>query len=379
MSKNFFFAVSTIVGTVIGAGLFSVPFVISKSGILGLLIYLPVLAVIQYFLHKMFAEVILSTEEEHRIPGYVGFYAGRKYKKVVSLFCIAGAYGSLLAYVILGGRFLYQILGPYLGGDPVIYSVVLFAVESFIVLFGIKAIAEAELFMTGFLLFVVVFLSIKSLNVVSLDNFKFVDWKFMLLPYGPIFFSVGGQAAIPEVCRLLKNEKKKIKKAIMIGTAIPPIVTLLFVFTVVGATGIHTTPDTVEGLKSVLGNGIIIFVSIFGLLGITTSFLTTTQAVREIYWWDFKMNKTLAWALACVVPLILFFLGAQDLRKVVGITGAVSGGIIGMIMVFLNMAVKDKAQKKSIIKVRVTKLLAFFLSALFIFGLSSELFGIFFK
>lgn len=377
MSKNYFYAIATLIGTVVGAGIFALPFVISRSGIATLFIFLPLLVLTQYYLHKMYAEVVLSTKTEHRIPGYTEIYAGKKYKSLASLFSIIGGYGSLLAYVILGGIFLHGLLGNFLGGSPFIYSIILFSIESFIVFFGLKTIASVELFMTTFLIAVVLAITFKSSGFVNASNFVLVDWGKFFLPYGPIFFSVGGLAAIPVVCRLLKNEKKKIKKAIFWGTLIPAFITLVFVTIIVGVTGFGTTPDTLVGLKQVFSDGVVTFALIFGLLSVMTSFLVISQAVREIYWWDFKMDKTFAWAVACGVPLLLFFLGIQNLTKVVGFTGAVSGGIGGIILIYLTFKVQTKAQKKSIIRTKVSKWVAIVLSLLFISGFINEIIKLF--
>lgn len=373
MSKNYFYAIATLVGTVVGAGIFALPFVISQSGIVTLFIFLPILVLIQYYLHKMYAEIVLSTKTEHRIPGYTEIYAGKKYKNIASFFSIVGAYGSLLAYIILGGIFLHALLGNYFGGIPFVYSVALFSLESLIVLFGLRMIAGAEFFMTIFLIIVVLIITIKSAGSISASNFSLVNWSKFFLPYGPIFFSVGGLAAIPAVCRLLKKEKEKIKSVIFWGTLIPPIITIIFVTVVVGVTGINTTPDTLIGLRQVFSDGVVTFALIFGLLSIMTSFLVISQAVREVYWWDFKMNKNFAWFIACGIPLILFFLGIQNITKVVSFTGAITGGVGGIILIYLSFKVQTKAQRKSIIKTKISRWVAISLSSLFALGLLNEI------
>lgn len=373
MSKNYFYAIATLIGTVVGAGIFALPFVISQSGIVTLFIFLPLLVLIQYYLHKMYAEVVLSTRTEHRIPGYTEIYAGKKYKSLASVFSIISAYGALLAYIILGGIFLHGLFGSTLGGTPFVYSIILFSLESMIVFFGLKMIASAELFMTVFLVAVVLVITTKSSAFINPGNFILIDWGKFFLPYGPIFFSIGGLAAIPTVCRLLKKEKRKIKSAIFWGTLIPAIITIVFVSVIVGVTGFATTPDTLVGLKQVFSNGIVTFALIFGLLSVITSFLVISQAVREVYWWDFKMNKNFAWLIACGVPLLLFFLGIHNLTKVVSFTGAISGGVGGIILIYLTFKVQTKAQKKSVIKTRISKWVAFVLSSLFVLGLINEI------
>ncbi|MBD3248363.1 amino acid permease [Candidatus Falkowbacteria bacterium] len=369
MSKNYIYAVATLIGTIIGAGIFSVPLVTSKAGLIPFYFLLAALVFIQYYLHQMYAEVVLSTKTEHRIPGYTEIYAGKKYKKIVSVICFLGGFGALLAYIILGGIFLHGLLGPFFGGTEFIYTMIMFSIGSIIVLFGIKTIACFEMFMTAFLLLVVALITLQSIGYIDVGNYTAINWKYSLLPYGLVFFSVGGQTAIPELCRLLKKEKKKLKSAIFWGTAIPAIITVIFVTVIVGVTGTKTSPDTLVGLKQVLPNGVIFFAMTFGFLSVMTSYLSYSQAVREIFWWDFKFNKYLAWVIASVIPAGLYVLGVHNLTKVVGITGSITGGMIGVIVIYLSFITQTKGQQRSVIKTGLKKGSALALACLFILGL----------
>jgi tyrosine-specific transport protein len=375
-SKNYFLAVSTLVGTVIGAGIFALPILVNQSGVWPFLLFIAALGAFQFFFNKIYAAVILSTKETHRIPGYVGVYAGKKYKNIVSLLCIVGGYGALLTYLIIGGVFLHDLLAPFWGGSLEIYSLILFAVESLIVLIGLKLIARAELVMSIFLVIVVglmVFVCFSNFDPV---NIKLAAWQYAFLLYGPIFFSLGGDAAIPEVCKLLGREKNLIKSAIFWGTAIPVIVTAIFVLAVVGATGDKTTADALTGLYEIFDGRIIYLALIFGLINIMTSFFTSLQSLRELYWWDFKMNKNFAWALAAGVPLVLFFFGMRNITSVVSITGAVSGGIIGIVMIYLSRSATASPQKEAPFKIKISSAVAIGLSALFLIGLIYELIAV---
>ncbi|MBU4257370.1 hypothetical protein KKC04_03080 [Patescibacteria group bacterium] len=373
MSKNYFHAIATMVGTIIGVGIFVIPYVISKSGIILLFVYLPLLGIVQYFLHKLYAEIILSTEERHRLPGYVEKYFGGRGKKITLALVLIGSYGGLLAYIIVGGIFLQQLLSPYFGGNVFFYSTTLFILEAAVVLMGMKLIASVELIMSGLLLLMVALIAWRGWGYINLDNYSLINWSNVFLPYGPIFFAVGGEAAIPSVCRLLARQKKNIKSAICWGTFIPVAVMLFFTVLAVGITGNNTTPDTLAGLNSVIGNGAVIFALLFGLLAIITSFLTLAQAVKEVYWWDLGMNKKLAWCLSCVVPYFLYLIGFQNLIKIISLTGAVTGGILGVVVICLIFKVKKKKEHAPIISNNLSKPFAYFLSLLFILGLIYEI------
>lgn len=366
--RNYFKAIATLSGTIIGVGIFSVPFVVSKSGLIPLLVLLTFLAYVQYLFHMYYAEIIMATEGRHRLPGYVADYFGKKNKVIVAIIVLIGNYGSLLAYVILGGIFLNSLLQPILGGSIFLYSTILFLAQALIVLYGLKLIAKVEFLLTGILVIVLGFIFWKSFNFWQTSNYLALDWQYALLPYGPIFFAVGGGAAIPEVYRLLEDNRKKIKSAIAWGTFLPACLTLFFTLAVVGVTGRDTTPDALIGLSSVFSPTIIKTALVFGLLSIVTSFLVVAQAVKEIFIWDLNIARKKAWLLA-LLPVYLFFLsGAQNLTRVVSFTGAVTGGLIGIILIWLFFKVKNDSPQGKSIETKISKGLAYFLSLLFFAG-----------
>ncbi|MEI6597114.1 MAG: aromatic amino acid transport family protein [bacterium] len=376
MSKNYLLAVTTLMGAIIGVGLFAIPYITAVSGILPLIFYMVVLAVVQNYLHLLYAEIILSTRGSHRLPGYMERYNGRFGKFITLIITIFSDYGAMLAYIIVGGLFLHQLLNPVFGGGVLIYAAVLFLFEAFIVLFGIKLIAGTEFIMTAFLVLIIGFISWKGLAFIKLDNYILVNWQNILLPYGPIFFAISGMAAIPEVCKLLSREKEKIKSAIAWGTYLSAFLMLIFVLVIVGMTGANTTPDTLAGLNQVFGGGIMKIALIFGLLAIITSMICVAQASREVFWWDFKLNKNLAWALACFTPFFIYIFGMRDITKVVSLTGAISGGILGVVAIYLIFKIKSKRELESAIKNKINKTIGLGLSLLFILGLIYEVWNI---
>lgn len=373
MRRNYFYAIAVLAGTIVGGGLFAAPLVVSKAGILPFLVYLPFLALVQFFLHMIYAEIILSSKQRHRMPGYVGLYRGARAKKWTLLFSILGKHGALLAYILLGGSFLYGLLGPILGGSLFLYTTILFLVESLIVLFGLRLIAGVELALSALLVVLIFLIGFKSSVHFDWGKFILFNRDHIFLPYGPIFFAVGGQAAIPEVCRLLRAQKNKIKSAIAWGTFIPALLMLFFVIVVVGITGDHTTAEALIGLKRYFHNGVITFSLIFGLLTVITSFLVISQSLREVYWWDLKINNNLSWFLACGIPFLLYLVGISNLTKVIGLTGSVVGGIFGIILILLLFRVKKDREQTPVVTNKLSIPVAVFLCSLFVLGLLYEL------
>lgn len=381
MPKNYFYAIATLIGTTIGVGLFSIPYAANKAGVIPLIIYFIVLVSIQYYLHKLFAEIVLSTKTDHRIPGYAGKYQGKKYKVFASIIAILGLNGTMLAYLIVAGIFLHNLINHFFSYDiglpAFFYSTIIFIIVSLISFFGLKILASVEFFLAGLLILFIFLLVWRGWGLVDFNNYDLVHWKYILFPYGPVFFAIGGITAIPYICKLLGKKKEKIKSAIFWGTFISSLIIFVFALLILGITGKNTTPDSLAGLGLVIGDGILAFSLAFGTISITTSFLVVAQTLREIYYLDLKINKNISWALACFAPYLLFLMGVHNFTKVIGLTGSIVGGLLGVSLVSLALKVQEKPEQKSIISNKLSKPLAYALSLLFILGLIYEFWGIF--
>jgi tyrosine-specific transport protein len=102
----FFKAISILLGTIIGVGIFGLPFVAMKAGFLVMVTYLFIISGVIFLIHFLYGEIVLATEEKYRLPGYVEKYLGFKWKNFSFMVIAIGLWGALLAYLIIGGEFL---------------------------------------------------------------------------------------------------------------------------------------------------------------------------------------------------------------------------------------------------------------------------------
>ena len=86
MKNKVFRAISALVGTVIGAGIFGIPYVVAKIGFLPGIFYLLTLGTLVLFLNLLYGEVILRTPGDHQLTGYAEIYLGKfgKIWKIIS-------------------------------------------------------------------------------------------------------------------------------------------------------------------------------------------------------------------------------------------------------------------------------------------------------
>ena len=274
-----------MIGTIIGVGMFSVPFVVNQSGMYLFFAFIFVFGLIQYYMHLVYAEIFLSTKKRHRVPGYVEEYFGPRFKKPALVIVLISTNLTILSYLIIGGIFLNKLFASSLGGTEFLYSVLMFFLAALLTFKGVKFIAKTELAMSVIFFVVIGIIVYKGFPHIALSNYQTIDWNNFLLPYGPIFMAIGGMTAIPTVCTLLSHKKENIRSAIFWGTIIPIIITILFVLSVVGVSGPATSPDSIVGLSGVLGGGVLLIALVFGLVSIVTSLIMFVEATREIYWW----------------------------------------------------------------------------------------------
>ena len=103
-------AIAVLIGTIIGAGVFTLPYVAVHSGLATTLIWLIIVSFIITYLHLAFGEIVLRTKQDFRLPGYVGHYLNSSAKRFILLITFFTFSFSLLIYLLLGSQFLRVML-----------------------------------------------------------------------------------------------------------------------------------------------------------------------------------------------------------------------------------------------------------------------------
>ncbi|MEA3450244.1 MAG: aromatic amino acid transport family protein [Patescibacteria group bacterium] len=367
-----FQAVGVMVGYIIGVGMFGLPFVVAQSGVWPFIFFILFFGAVQYFQHMIYANMVIVTDTFHRLPGYANLYLGRAGRNILAVAKIGGNYGVLLAYIIIIGIFLNELLLPVFGGSEFIYSSLLFFISAIIVFFGIKLIAKIELVMSVLLILVVFFIIWKGYGAVDMANFTSISWPLLLLPFGATLMALDGNGSIPIVVKILNKDIRSVRTAVRLGTIIPIIITIVFTFIIVGISGNQTTPDALVGVKQILNDGVIFFSLIFGVLTITTSIVLVSESIKETLWWDFKINKTVAWFLTISVPYAMFVFGFTDLTEVISIVGGVAGALSAIMLILMFNQLRKIPGKLRLFKWNPPISLLFFITMLFMIGIFYE-------
>ena len=362
--KKIFEATALLVGTIIGAGIFGIPYVIARAGFWTGMITLIILGIAVMILYLYLGEVTLRTKGNHQLSGYAEKYLGKTGRNLMSIFMIIGIYGAMIAYILGIG----QSLNAVFGGSALIYSIIAFAFFAFAIYHGVKTVAKIEFWILPGVLAVVVLFIIFSIHKIDFLNIQGFDIYSIFIPYGVILFSLIGAAAIPEMRQHLRRNPKSFKKAVIFGTLIPIVVYAIFALIVVGVTGFSTTEIATIGLGRALGEHMVIIGNLFAVFTMATSFLTLGLAGKQMYDYDYKLNHLLAWFLAMFVPLVIALSGFTTFIKAIGISGTISGGGEGILIVLMHWRCKKLGNRKPEYSLKKNYIIYFLIIAFFILG-----------
>ena len=376
-------AIATLVGFIIGAGILGIPFVEAHAGFLTGLIDIIVIGLAIWLLNLYIGEIVLRTEGSHQLSGYAHIYLGKWGRRAMTFGMVFGLYGALIAYIVKEGEFLSVLLSPYLGGNPLLYSIVFCAIGSYIVFSGLKAIEKSELFMVALVILIVLLITLISIPYIQVKNLSGFEPKNFLVPFGVILFAYIGMGAIPELGEELKGRKSQLKKVIHWGSAIPLIVYILFALAVVGVTGIENATDgAIIGLGNVIGPSMLIFGILFGILAMATSFIAVGTALKEMYCFDYSCSSRLGSSLSCIIPLalaIVIILAPIEnaFFRIIEVTGIVSGGIMGILIIAIRWKAVKNGTREPEYSLKQHRFIGTALMLMFIVGMAYELLKIF--
>jgi len=373
-NKDFLVAVATIIGTAIGAGIFGLPYITAKAGFFPVIFIFFILGISTIISNLMYGEITLRTKKKGRLVGYSEKYLGVWGKRVSAVSVFFSFYSGLLVYIILGGIFLNSLLSGFMGGSEFLYSLALFAFVSLAIYFNLSLFSIVESWMVLFLIFVMSGIIFKTAHHIDVGNFLTSDPSQFFLPFGVILFSLGATSAIPEMEHIIKRKRSRIKKAILWGTISYIAIYLVFVTAIVGVTGGETTEETFVGLSRFLGDGVITFGLIFGFLAVLTSYLVTGISLKETFWYDYGLSERKAWFLTCSLPLVVFVLGLRDFIKVVMISGSITGGLSGILIILIFYIAKRKGDNRPPYQIHIPEVVSALMIFIYFLGIIYQFF-----
>ncbi len=373
---NFILAVSTLVGTIIGVGMFGLPYAASRSGVAVTLAYLLVLGFVVTIIHLIYGEIVLRTSARHRLVGYAQIYLGRWGKLAASVIFFVTLYLALWVYLLVGGEFLSTALSGYFSAGT--GSLILAAVGFFVIYRGVRLAGVFEFLMTLVLLALIAGLVIYSKGFVAKENLilppaSLADW---FLPYGIVLFALAGGSAVPEIRSLFRGGQSSVlKKAIVWGTWLPIAVYAVFILVVVGISGGATSTEAIKGLSPFLflGANVVKYGAAIGFLAVITSFFTIGLNIKNSFRFDLGWSPGVSFILTVAVPLALFWLGWNDFIKIISVGGAVLGGLEGLLLLAIWRRARRRGDRQPEYALKLRPILVCLIALVFLAGIVYEI------
>lgn len=365
MMLRYIQALSLFSGTIIGVGVFALPYVISRAGFYWGVFELFILTGAILLVHLMYGDVAASLKTHHQLPGYAGHYLGDRWKRITVISSLFSFFGSLVVYAILGSSFLQHLMAPFGLGEYWMGFLIFFAIGIVLFYFDRSFASGIDTLLSILLVGAMALLITLGLRV---GDFHFVsesDPSQFFLPYGVILFSLAGASVIPRVHEAVDRDGTRVFRSVLLwGTMAPAVLYLLFVISVLAASP-EVSPDAISGLLPVLGDRAVWLGSLVGFLATITSFIGIGLALKSMLMEDIKVPKTGAWLVVAIFPFLLVALGVSDFVQIIGLVGAFAIGFEGMVIVLLWRSLKAPALLPAALRTPALFLFLLFLAGIF--------------
>lgn len=366
MNKKFWAAVSTLTGTMIGAGILGIPYIFAKSGFLVGIFWLIVLGAILIFVNLALGEITLRTKGEHQLPGYAGKYLGQWGKYIMFFALIFGIYSALLAYLIGEGESISKIFLS--NTNPIIAAFFFWIIMTILLRRGMKSLKRFETLGVIGVVVIVFGIFIKFAPLIKISNLSGWSPANFAAPIGIVFFSLLGFIAIPELRKEISGQEHLLKKAIIIGSIIPIFLYIIFSSVFVGVLGKSVTEVATMSFGP--------FVSLLGIFTMFTSYFVLSFSLKEIFKYDIKISNKLNFVFTSLVPLILYILVSQfkllGFATILGIGGIISGGLTGALILIIAKKAKGRKSKRPEFQIPLNWTIVLIISLLFFAGIIVE-------
>ena len=357
-----FTAALMISGNTIGAGILGLPILGGMAGALPSIAGL--MAIWMVMLGTAFVLAWRMTSHGPEVEGLPSLFQkelGPFGKGFATIGYLINYFGILVAYLCGGATIITHLFN--LDVPQSIVTLILFAILTGITLFGVEVVRKSNTVLMALLFVAFLYLIIISGKSVHLQWFQYADWRFFPAVFPVFICTFTYHNTIPIVVRVLDYDRPSVNKALIVGTVIPLILSILWTLSVIGCLPLEGVgEDTIHNafkenfpatipLAHILDSNVFTTVSlIFSLLAIATSYMAVGTGLlnfmkdlsRPLFK---KRNHATDALLAFGLPLFItlyypdLFLMALNVAGGVGI-GMVFGILPGMILIKMRKAFK---------------------------------------
>ncbi|MBD3244978.1 MAG: hypothetical protein GF335_03225 [Candidatus Moranbacteria bacterium] len=379
--KYLLYSTASLIGYIIGAGIFGLPFAIQRLGFFPGVVLFGLLTLTTALNCLSLGEIILRTKGLNYFPNLVGFYLGKKGKLFEFIALIVSGFGSILAYYILGGAFLNSLFGnllskmtPVLNNNKELFFIIIFILIGALFIWrGIEELGKVELIMSLILGLIILVVSWKSFHKINLNNYFDYNFDQLLPAIGVSLFALDGIGGIFILRNILFKKEKLLEKSILISYITVFILSIIFCGSLVGVFGASIDPAGVIGIGSKLGVSIEKGATFFGFLAVLSSFIVVGSSLKNTFIFDFKFPAFYSWVVVWIFPLIFYIIGMDNFILLISLIGAFFGVVNTVLITILLKKAREKGNRNPEFQIKTPYWINLVIIIFYIFGLLSEI------
>lgn len=289
----------------------------------------------------------------------------------MSFAIIFSIYSAILAYLVgISESFSFLFFGNF--NYSILIGILFGVFMSYLLWRGLRALKTFEKFGVSAIFIIFILMVVFFTKKISLDNLIAINTNFLFLPFGVVLFALLSFSVIPEINILLKEDKSLMKKILVFGTLITILFYILFTLVVIGFKGVETPEIATIALGP-------IFI-ILGIFTMFTSYLALGNALQDHLFYDLKYKKIKSWFLSSLIPIFIFLaiiiFKYFTFIKILSIGGAVFGGLIAVLILFMVKKAKEKKERKPEYKIPINWFIIILLSLIFVAGIVREIIAV---
>lgn len=346
LKKSFFYATATLIGTIIGAGIFGLPFAISKLGYFPSIVLLIFLAITTVINSLTLMEIILRTPGNNYFCNLANIYLGKKGKWFELIVLSLSNLGSILVYLVVGSAFLETIFQNTFEMPKIIYLLSFLLIASIFIYKGFEDLGAAEIVMFLGLLAIVFLITLSGATKIDFNHFLTFDFGRIFSSFGIMLFALNGLSGIFIIKNILTRNRKRILLSVITSYFFVVFIYLVFTTSIVGVMGFNVHPEGIIGISRYFSIGIEKSVVIFGVFAVFSSLIVIGSALKHTLNKDFKLPHLFSWIIVWALPLFFYLLGLDNFIDLISLIGIVFGAINSFIILILLKKARKYGKRK---------------------------------
>lgn len=328
-------------GTALGAGMLALPVATAQAGFLPSLMIYALCWGFSVCTGLLFVEICLWMPQDSNIISMASHLLGKTGKIFAWILYLFLFYCLTVAYVSGGGGFVSEI---FTGVPHWLGSLIFTLLFGAVVVIGTKAVDRINfILMFGLIITFVLFVVFGLGKVKPALAMRFEMWPaFLALPV--LFTAFSYQGTVPSIVTYLNRDGKKVRKAIIFGTAIPFLAYIIWEYLILGIIplsgkyGLMAAQEqqmtAVAQLKYVIEDSPIYMIGqFFAFFALTTSFLGVTLGLMDFMSDGLQvakegMKKLFLAALIFIPPLIITWINPNIFLTALGYAGGVGCALL---------------------------------------------------